>query len=338
MLKIGIICPSEIAFRRFMPSLEKIEGIEFVGLGVPTVDERFGKDIPDEEIANKIIQEERDKALAHIDQFGGKIFEGYSTIASSSEIDALYIPLPPALHFQWAKFALENGKHVLVEKPSTISASNSAELVKIARSKGLALHENYMFQFHEQLKVIKEIVDSGEIGDVRLYRLAFGFPKRAAGDFRYLKALGGGSLLDAGGYTVKYATMLLGETAKIAYSQLNYTDEYDVDLYGSAAMVNDQGTVAQLAFGMDNNYKNELEVWGSEGTIYSGRVLTAPEGFIPNMIIRKGNEEEDRNLPADDTFAKSIKYFLDCIFDEEIRNESYQMVVKQAEMIGEFYK
>ena len=336
MLKIGIICPSEIAFRRFMPALEKIEGIEFIGLGVPTIDERFGKELPDEATVSKNLQEKRDKAQTYIDQFGGKIFEGYSTIASSPEIDALYIPLPPALHFKWAKFALENSKHVLVEKPSTISASDSAELVKIARSKGLALHENYMFQFHDQLKVIKETVESGEIGDVRLYRLAFGFPKRAAGDFRYVKALGGGSLLDAGSYTVKYATMLLGETAKITYSQLNYTDEYDVDLFGSAAMVNEQEVVAQLAFGMDNNYKNELEVWGSKGTLYSGRVLTAPEEFIPNMIIRKGNDKEVRELPADDTFGKSIRYFLDCISDEDIRNESYQAIIKQAELVSNF--
>ena len=333
MLKIGIICPSEIALRRFMPALGKIEGVEFVGLGVPTATERFGESLPFQELVDEILNEEKNKAQIHVEQFGGKIFEGYATIASSPEIDALYIPLPPALHFKWAKFALENGKHVLVEKPSTIKATDSAELVEIARSRGLALHENYMFQFHDQLSAISNFVESGEIGDVRLYRLAFGFPKRAEGDFRYMKALGGGSLLDAGGYTVKYATMLLGETVKIVHSHLNYTDEYDIDLYGSATLVNDKGVTAQIAFGMDNSYKNELEVWGSKGTIYSGRVLTAPDGFVPNMVVRKGNDEEIIELPSDDTFGKSIQYFLDCITDEAIREVSYTAIVKQAELI-----
>lgn len=337
MLKIGIICPSEIAFRRFLPALKKIKEIEFIGVGIPNVEERFGDDQLSDEITNEILANERTKAQDIISQFGGKLFESYLAIASSPEIDALYIPLPPALHYQWAKFALENGKHVLLEKPSTVKSSDSVNLVEIAKQKGLALHENYMFQFHEQLDVIKETVIAGEIGDIRLYRLAFGFPKRATGDFRYVKELGGGALLDAGGYTVKYATMLLGETAKIACSQLNYTEEFDVDLFGSATMVNDDGVVVQFAFGMDNNYKNEIEVWGSKGTIYSGRVLTAPDGLTPNMIIRKGNDEEVRDLPADDTFKKSIGYFLDCISNNDIRNESYKNIINQAKLIDCFF-
>ena len=59
-----------------------------------------------------------------------------------------------------------------------------------------------MFVFHNQLEAINDIVRSGEIGDVRLYRITFGFPRRDARDFLYNKALGGGALLDAGGYTM----------------------------------------------------------------------------------------------------------------------------------------
>lgn len=337
MLKIGIICPSEIAFRRFLPALKKIEEIEFIGVGIPSVQERFGNGKPSTDVINEVLNNEKAKAQEIVSQFGGEIFESYSEIANSPEIDALYIPLPPALHYKWAKFALENGKHVLLEKPSTVKSSDSIDLVEIAKQKGLALHENYMFQFHEQLDVIKETVAAGEIGDIRLYRLAFGFPKRATGDFRYVKELGGGALLDAGGYTIKYATMLLGETAQIACSQLNYTEDFDVDLFGSATMVNSDGVVVQLAFGMDNNYKNEIEVWGSKGTIYSGRVLTAPDGLTPNMIIRKGNDEEVRELPTDDTFKKSINYFLDCISNNNIRNESYKSIINQAKLIDCFF-
>ena len=57
-------------------------------------------------------------------------------------------------------------------------------------------------------------------------------------------------------------------------------------MYGSATMVNDEGMVAQLAFGMDNDYKCDLEIWGSLGTITSNRILTAPVGFVPSYTIK----------------------------------------------------
>lgn len=335
-MKLGIICPSEIAFRRFMPAIQKINNIEFVGLGVCSIAERFGKKLPEKPVVENVMKSEHEKAGQFVKEYGGKIFEGYQTIVESDEIEAIYIPLPPALHYKWAKMALECGKQVLVEKPSTISAKDTYDLVKIADKKGLALHENYMFAFHQQLEDINEIIDSGEIGDVRLYRVSFGFPKRAANDFRYNKALGGGALIDAGGYTIKYAGMLLGETARLVYAQMNYTDEFSVDIYGSAALVNEKGVTAQIAFGMDNNYKCELEVWGSKGCLTTGRVLTAPVGFVPTVTIRKGNDEETRKLSADDAFGKSISHFLACVTDDEARKSNYKALIKQAELVDQF--
>lgn len=335
-MKLGIICPSEIALRRFMPAIQNINDIEFVGLGVCNETERFGEQLPEKFIVDIVMNAEHEKANLFIKEYGGKIFNGYQTIVESNEIEAIYIPLPPALHYKWAKLALECGKQVLVEKPSTISTKDTYDLVRIADTKGLAIHENYMFVFHQQLQDIKEIVDSGEIGEVRLYRISFGFPKRAANDFRYNKFLGGGALIDAGGYTIKYASMLLGKTAKLVYAQMNYTDEFKVDMYGSAAMVNEKGLTAQIAFGMDNNYKCELEVWGSKGCLTTGRVLTAPVGFVPTVTIRKGNEEEIRKLSADDAFGKSIKHFLLCMTDEETRRDNYDALIKQTELVEQF--
>ncbi len=335
-MKFGIICPSEIALRRFMPAIQKIEDVEFVGLSVCNSVERFGDLVPDMTILNNVLDSEYEKARQFIELYGGKIFDGYQTIIESDEIEAIYIPLPPALHYKWAKKALECGKHVLVEKPSTISAKDTQELVRLADSKGLALHENYMFAFHKQLEDVKTIINMNEIGDIRLYRVSFGFPRRATNDFRYNKALGGGALIDAGGYTIKYANMLLGDTAKLVYAQMNYIDEFEVDMYGSGALINDEGVVVQVAFGMDNNYKCELEAWGSKGCLTTGRILTAPDGFAPTATIRNGNEDRIIELSADDAFQKSIRHFLGCINDIRMRNENYTTMVRQAELVDEF--
>ncbi|NOU59227.1 Gfo/Idh/MocA family protein [Marinifilum caeruleilacunae] len=340
MIRIGIICPSEIAFRRFMPALKKANGkFEFVGIAVASPEEWFGNLYG---ISNNAITEqqrsEREKAESFIEIYGGRIFNSYKSILESESIDAIYIPLPPALHYKWAKMALRYGKHVFVEKPSTTCAEETADLIKIAKEKGLTLHENYMFVYHRQLREIQDVVESGEIGDIRLYRISFGFPRRAPNDFRYIKSLGGGALLDAGGYTIKYATYLIGQTAKLTTAQVNYIDEFEVDMFGSATMVNHEGVTAQLAFGMDNDYKCEIEIWGSNGTITSNRILTAPPNFVPSYTLKKNQELETRDLSSDDTFEKSIECFYQCINDESKRVDNYLIIQRQADLISQFKK
>jgi len=338
MIKIGIICPSEIAFRRFLPALQKANGkMLFTAIGIASPEEWFGDltNISQEQIYEQQTRECA-KAQTFIEQYGGEIVVGYGNLVTFDKIDAVYIPLPPALHHMWAKKALEADKHVFVEKPSTTCLIDTEELIHIASERGLALHENYMFIYHSQLEEINKVVKSGEIGDVRLYRITFGFPRRAANDFRYNKALGGGALLDAGGYCMKYANYLLGGNAHITTAQANYVDDFEVDMYGSATMANDEGQIAQLAFGMDNDYRCDIEIWGSTGTITSGRILTAPAGFIPSYTIKKNQDVETRPLAADDAFLKSIERFVDCIKSIDIRNDEYLSLHYQELLVEQF--
>lgn len=331
-IRIGVICPSEIAFRRFLPSLQKVEVFEFAGVAIANSSE-WG--MTEEQFA-PILDKERAKAQSFVESFGGKIYDSYGSLVKADDVDAVYLPLPPALHYKWAKLALECGKHTLVEKPFTISQSDTEELIHIAKKKNLAVHEDYMFVYHNQLHAINDIINSGEIGKVRHYRIQFGFPRRASNDFRYKKSMGGGALLDAGGYTIKYASLLLGDTARLTTASAKYEDEWEVDIFGSATLVNDEGTVAQLSFGMDNNYKCMLEAWGSLGTLTTGRVLTAPDGFAPDVVIRKGNDDEVRKLPSDEAFVKSIRHFAECINNANAREDNYRIIARQAQYVEKF--
>ena len=338
MIRIGIICPSEIAFRRFLPALKEAgEGFQFTAIGIASPEEWFGNlnHISQEQIDEQQARE-RAKAQTFIDNYGGEIIVGYGNLVASKKIDAAYIPLPPALHHQWAKMALEAGKHVFVEKPSTTTLADTEDLILLASEKKLALHENYMFIYHSQIEKLNNVVESGEIGDVRLYRITFGFPMRAKNDFRYNKDLGGGALLDAGGYCLKYANYLLGGNAHITTAQANYIEGFDVDMYGSATMANDKGQIAQIAFGMDNDYRCDIEIWGSKGTITSSRILTAPADFIPSYTIKKNQEIETRELRADDAFLKSILRFKTCVEDVTTREKEYEIIRKQEQLVDFF--
>lgn len=329
-IRIGVLCPSEIAFRRFMPALKTLDEFEYIGLSAATEREFSGMN------SDEVRPSELEKAEKFTAEHGGKIFHGYDTLMTSGEIDAVYIPLPPALHYKWAKKALENGKHVLLEKPFTTSLADTEELVSIAEKQGLAVHENYMFAYHTQLDWIKEQISSGVIGEVRLIRIDFGFPFRGANDFRYCKALGGGALPDCGGYTLKLASMLLGDSAKITESQLCGKEGFEVDIYGSATLKNDDGLTAQVSFGMDNSYRCSLDIWGSTGSIYTNRILTAPAGYKPVMTIRTADGEKTVELPGDDTFRKSIMAFAECIADADKRGAKFAEIIRQSELVDKF--
>jgi predicted dehydrogenase len=338
MIRLGILGPSEIAFRRFMPALKKAgKSFQFAGIGIASPVEWFG-DIS--KVADEGINEqqalEKAKAAKFTDQYGGNVFVGYKALISSPDIDAVYIPLPPALHFKWAKMALEEGKHVFVEKPSTTCLTDTEELIRIASEKGLALHENYMFIYHNQIEALSDVVRTGEIGDVRLYRITFGFPRRSVDDFRYNRILGGGALLDAGGYCLKYANFLLGGHAYVTNAQANYIDDFQVDMYGSATLANKEGQIAQIAFGMDNDYRCEIDIWGSLGTIMSNRILTAPDGYTPTYTVKKNQVFKTMNLSADDAFFKSIQRFMKCIEDPNFRKNEYRFLTTQANLVDEF--
>lgn len=151
--------------------------------------------------------------------------------------------------------------------------------------------------------------DLGTLGELRLVRAAFGFPKRSGNDFRYKKELGGGALLDCGGYPVRLALELLGESAKVTQARLIQPEGYEVDLFGNAVLENEDGLCAQVSFGMDNTYQCQLEVWGSKATLIAPRIFTAGPELKPPMLLKGSSGEEKLEIEADDHFLGSIKEF-----------------------------
>lgn len=271
------------------------------------------------------------KAQKMIEAYGGKIFYGYSSMVLSNEVDAVYIPLPPALHYKWAKACLMNGKHVLLEKPFTTDKNDTLELLEIANGQKLAVNENYMFVYHEQVDVIKNMIRNDMLGTVRLYEAKFGFPRRAEGDFRYNRFLGGGALFDCGGYLIKNASLFLREDFEIAYASLNKTDDCEVDLYGSAAFRNPYGEVMHVAYGMDNAYQCEMCVWGSKAVLKAGRFFTVPPHLDPDITIHYSDGTDRKVVAAPcDTFKKSIGHFINCIENLKDREKAYRDIKTQA--------
>lgn len=317
MINLGILGCAEIAFRRFMPAALGMKQLNVIA-----------------------VAEEYDKSKLDMfcSTYGIEGEKSFAQLIERKDIDAVYVPQPPALHYKWAKRALENGKHVLVEKPSTMTYEQTADLVLLARKNGLALHENYMFQYHSQITEIKKIVDTGQLGDLRLLRASFGFPLRSNNDFRYNAELGGGALLDAGGYTAKLATIFLGKSVHVDVACLHMLPGYEVDMYGSATFSNEEGLVCQVGFGMDCAYRCSLEVWGSKSRLTTNRIFTAPPEYHPSVILETADGVQTIELDVDSHFLHSIEAFCREVIDEKEREIMYEDILVQARLVEDMRK
>ncbi len=315
-IAIGILGAADIAERRFLPALKKSDRFTLAGVAVSSVAR----------------QEKAEKFTA---AYGGKVYIGYEALLCDAAVDAVYIPQPPALHYQWAKQAIACGKHVLLEKPATIRLEHTQELVRLAREAGTAIAENYAFCYHRQVAAIRSVIESGQLGELRLIRAAFGFPHRDSRDFRYEASLGGGALFDCGGYTLKAAQLFLGDDICVKTSKLNFTDSHEVDLFGSATLENIDGLTAQVSFGMDNCYKCELEVWGSKGYVLAPRFFTPPADLETTIMVKTGDGDETLQAGADDQFCHLIEVFADCIKDPQEAQRAAAAMLRQMKLVDE---
>ena len=315
-IRIGILGAADIAWKRFLPALEQSKRFIFAGVAVSG-------------------EKRLERARQFTGRYGGSIYIGYEEMLKCPEIDAVYIPQPPSMHYEWAKRAISLNKHVLLEKPSTTNLKDTEELTGLAKRTGVVINENYAFCYHKQVSKIIETLKSGKLGEPRLIRTAFGFPYRGGTDFRYLAKLGGGALLDCGGYTVKAAQLFLGEGTELmaASSQSDKTGCHDVDMFGSAMFRNQTGLTVQASFGMDNYYKCELEIWGSQGYLTAPRFYTPPADFSPEIIIKGKEKDEVICVEPDDQFLHMIENFAGCIDDSGMAELARNDMLKQMRLV-----
>ena len=309
--KIGILGASDIAFKRFLPALEKCN--QFIFAGIAARDQK--------------------RCEPFTQQFGGKIYSDYDALLQDPEIDCVYLPLPPALHAVWGEKVLKAGKHLLMEKPFSTDPEDTRRLLELAQEKGLAVHENYMFLYHGQLAKIRELMESGIFGTVRMIHTAFTFPFRGANDFRYSKELGGGALLDCGGYPLLLAAELLGDDAQLSWAGLTVDDTYGVDTAGSAVLQNQAGLTGHVFFGMDDTYRCELEIWGSKASLTAPRIFTAPADQPLTLRLRVGNDEQTVEVEGDDQFLNSINTFAQLIGHPEARSARCGKILRQSRLV-----
>src|SRR5882672_9942632 len=171
-------------------------------------------------------------------------FGSYEALLADRDTDAVYVPLPNSLHAEWSIAAARAGKHVLCEKPLSATAAEARAMFDAAQRHGVHLVEGYPYRAQPQTLKLRELLDAGVIGDVRLIQSSFGFTLGAGENIRLSPQLAGGALMDIGTYPVSLVRMIARSRPARVQAVAQWTAGVDRAL--SATLAFESGLFAQV--------------------------------------------------------------------------------------------
>ncbi len=240
---------------------------------------------------------------------GARAHGGYAALIADPEVEAVYVATPHPSHAELAIAAARAGKHVLCEKPLTLNLADSERVVAAARAAGVTLMEAFMYRCHPQTLKLAALVRDGAIGRLGLVQAAFGFHcDFMPGHRLFANALGGGGILDVGGYPVSMARLLAGAAAGQAFANpvavtgaARLHPEEGTDLHAAATLRFDGDIVAQVACGVSLELENVVRVFGSEGWILVREpwFAASERGMTGIELHRRGRAPELVEVPAE---------------------------------------
>jgi predicted dehydrogenase len=241
-----------------------------------------------------------------------RAYGSYEEMLADPEIEAVYISLPNTLHCEWSIRAVEAGKHVLCEKPLSRHPDQVAAAFEAAERAGRLLSEAFMWRHNPQTAKLRELVDEGAIGELRLVRSAFSYGLYDEENIRLRTDVEGGALMDVGCYNVSGSRFLAGEPLRVWGEAWYGASGTDWVFAGTMRFPND--VVASFDCGTALPDRDELEAIGSEGSLF----LDDPwHCNVPVIELRRDGKPVERiELEPQDSYRLELENVSDAIRGE----------------------
>jgi len=229
---------------------------------------------------------DRARAEAYAEEHGiERVLDGYAELIADPEVEAIYNPLPNALHAPWNLAAIEAGKPVLSEKPSASNADEAAEVRDAAAKADVVMLEGFHYLFHPVTQRLHELLESGELGELERVEGTMITPPPPDDDLRWSLPLAGGALMDLGCYNLHALRMLApwggGEPTVVAARGGERNGKPGVDEWVDSDLEFPNGATASARCNMaGENVRMTLRIVGSRG------VATAANFVLPHRDDR----------------------------------------------------
>jgi len=237
----------------------------------------------------------------------------YDALVHDGAIDAVYIPLPNALHVEWTLRALDAGKHVLCEKPLAASGEDVDRVAAVAHARERVVAEAFMYRHEPLFARVLALTADGAIGTLQTINAGFTFLRTRRHDVRLDPRLGGGSLWDVGCYPVSAALAIAGGAADEAFGWAT-GPEGGVDESFSGALRFRGGAVAMIHSGFHAAYRTWLEVGGSDGAMRIANPFKP--GPRESIELQRGDRVETIIVEGSpQLFVREIEDFVAAVLD-----------------------
>ena len=262
-----------------------------------------------------------EKAKAYQEEFGfEKAYGSYEELLEDADVEAVYIPLPNTLHYEWTKKALQAKKHVLCEKPLVPTAREAEELFAIADENGVHLMEAFAYLHSPWIMAIKEEIDNGTIGRILYMESQFLTSDYDLGNIRMRREVNGGCMYDLGCYTATMIGWMLGRQPDEIQASGVFSPG-GVDVLTNALFSYKDGTKAMMNCGMilktgADLRVDQLRIEGTDGSIRSTGEFNGC-GDMTYTVIKDGKAEEKTVRAVPQNYSLEVAQLGRCITDGE---------------------
>ena len=240
-----------------------------------------------------------------------RAYGSYDALLADPEIEAVYISLPNTLHCEWSIRALEAGKHVLCEKPLSRHTHEAEAAFDAAERAGRLLMEAFMYRHNPQTKRLKQLVDEGAIGEVRLVRSVFSYSLYDESNIRLRPEVEGGALMDVGCYNVSGSRLVGGEPERVFGEAWFGPTGTDWVFTGTLRFPGD--VIGLFHCGTALPEQDELEVIGSDGSLF---VDDPWHCIVPGIELRHNDAVERIEVEHADSYQLELENLSDAIRGE----------------------
>lgn len=262
-----------------------------------------------------------------------KAYTSYEEMLDDPEIDAVYIPLPNGLHYEWTIKAAEKKKHILCEKPLGVNAKEVIAMKEAADKNGVLLMEAFAYRQSPLTKKVKSLVEEGVIGKPKFIESSFSYFMERVGDVRMDDKLAGGATYDVGCYNLNIIRHIAGTEPTAIYATGEIGEKSNVDL-SSCIMMEFEGGLKAVSYCAFNSAKKcEYTIVGETGVIHVPEQFNA-KGYTKIIITNKsGVEEITVNCPHN--YMLEVEQLGRCILDGEEPLITFEDSLNNAKVIDE---
>lgn len=245
-------------------------------------------------------------------------FDSFEELINHQNVQAVYMPLANEEHAEWAIKAIEKGKHVLLEKPMAIHFNEILIIQERAKKYKVKVMEGFMYYFHPQHSVVKELISSGLIGEIRTIKASYSFLIRPERRYRLSRDAnnGGGVIWDIGPYAIHTLRIFFTSNPKSVTAVAEYIDN-GADISANGILDFGDGKIGQFDISFNSSRQSEYTIIGTKGGIRCHKVWQLPNnGDTPEISWWTDNGQFRREIyPASNHFAMEIDHFSDCILN-----------------------